>query len=79
MTAAQLVAAIRTGDLTVVRELAAGLATARIDRGRTALHVVTDWPGFFPHGPEVAAALLEAGADPDARTEGTPNPESSCP
>ncbi|MBT8162965.1 MULTISPECIES: ankyrin repeat domain-containing protein [Arthrobacter] len=36
-------------------------------RGRTPLHVVTDWPGYFPHGPRIAGRLLEAGADVDAR------------
>ncbi|WP_415854357.1 ankyrin repeat domain-containing protein [Sinomonas sp. G460-2] len=36
-------------------------------RGRTPLHVVTDWPGYFPNGPQIARLLLEAGADVDAR------------
>jgi len=50
-----------------------GLSAARIkdDRGSKALlHVVTDWPGFFPNGPAVVKMLITAGADPDARTEG---------
>jgi len=72
--AVELVGAIRAGVLSVVERLLAGhpgLATARIlDSGgcsRTPLHVVADWPGHFPRGPElVAAALLDAGADIEA-------------
>ncbi len=32
---------------------------------RTLLHVVTDWPGYFPLGPTVVRMLVDAGADPD--------------
>ena len=65
--------AIRTGDLAGVRALIAadpGFATSRLGKphgGRTPLHLVTDWPGFFPNGPQVAQLLIEAGADVDAR------------
>lgn len=52
-----------------------GLAAARIvdDKGGsgTPLHAAADWPGFFPHGPEVVAMLIEAGADPSAPVEGS--------
>jgi ankyrin repeat protein len=68
-----LVAAIRTGNLAALEELlelSPGLASARGPGGRTALHVVTDWPGYFPDGPAVARLLLDAGADPDARSDG---------
>ncbi len=71
-----LIAAIRSGDLDALAELLGanpGLAAARLrDRcgSRTPLHVVTDWPGYFPNGPEVARALLAAGADPNAAGEG---------
>jgi ankyrin repeat protein len=72
-----LVEAIREGDLKSVKRLLAehpGLATARIagakGGSRTPLHVATDWPGYFPNGPAVVAALVEAGAEVDARTEG---------
>lgn len=52
-----------------------GLASARIadDKGGsgTSLHMATDWPGFFPRGPEVVAVLIEAGADPSAAVQGS--------
>lgn len=73
----ELVLAIRGGEVEVIRALLTedpGLARARLvarDGGsRTPLHVVTDWPGYFPRGPEVARLLLESGADLDARTTG---------
>jgi ankyrin repeat protein len=37
---------------------------------RTLLHAATDWPGHFPRVGESIAALVEAGADPDARFAG---------
>jgi ankyrin repeat protein len=67
------VAALRTGDVTAVRRLLAAdpaLVAARGPGGRTALHVVTDWPGYYPQAPAMAGLLLEAGADPNARTSG---------
>jgi uncharacterized protein len=69
----QLLVAIRHGELTVIEHLLAEeprLASARIHGGRTALHVVADWPGYFPNGPQVVRLLLAAGADPNALTEG---------
>lgn len=70
-------AAIHAGDVAALRMLLAanpGLATARLrDRSgcaRTLLHVLTDWPGRHPHGPATVAALVEAGADVNARFEG---------
>ena len=71
--AVELVLAIRGGDTeTVRRHLAAdpGLARAVIgDRKgcRTLLHVVADWPGYFPSGPELVHLLIGAGADPRFR------------
>jgi hypothetical protein len=76
--AVQLVLAIQGGDTSAVGRLLADkprLAQARIaQRGgiRTPLHVVTDWPGYFPSGPQIARLLIEAGADLDAVT--TPDP-----
>ena len=31
------------------------------------LHVATDWPGYFPNGPDVVRMLVASGADPNAR------------
>jgi len=71
--AVSLVHAIRAGDLDRLGRLLAeheGLARAWIrDRkggSRSTLHVATDWPGYFPDGPEVVRVLIAAGADPSA-------------
>src|SRR6266511_129459 len=64
--------AIQTGDLAALRRVLRehpDLAAAHLgDEGeaRTLLHVATDWPGHFPNGPAVVAALVEAGADVNA-------------
>ena len=75
--------AIHGGGVVALRGLLkanAGLATARIiDRrgcGRTLLHVATDWPGHFPRVAETVAALVAAGADPDAQFEGGEHAET---
>lgn len=69
--------AVQGGDVDRVRRLLdgdPGLARARFvaadGSGRTSLHVVTDWPGYFAGGPAIARLLIEAGADVDARTAG---------
>jgi ankyrin repeat protein len=74
--AIEVASAIRSGDVGAVRQLIEanpGLAAERLGNAegsaRTPLHVVTDWPGFFPNGPQMTRLLLDAGADPDARTE----------
>jgi len=79
--AVALIYAIRSGDLGSLHRLLEGhpgLAAARIGAagGRTPLHVATDWPGYYPSGPAVVAILIAAGADPNARTEGGPAPET---
>jgi hypothetical protein len=70
------VEAIHAGDLLTLKRLLQdnpGLATARLgddDPGgmsRTLLHVATDWPGHFPNGAAMEAALIAAGADVNAR------------
>ena len=54
--AAQLLVAVRSGEVQPVRRLLSEnphLAWARFERRggtRTALHVVTDWPGYFANG-----------------------------
>jgi hypothetical protein len=53
-------------------------ATARLSVGdpegnsRTLLNVATAWPGQFPHVGATVAALVQAGADVDARFRGLP-------
>jgi hypothetical protein len=81
--ASEVIRAIKGGDLDSLQRILAanpGLSTARIkgNRGgsKALLHVVTDWPGFFPNGPAVVKLLITAGSDLNARTEGgEPQPE----
>lgn len=76
--ARRIVEAIHAGQIETVKELVQahlGLASARLvdEKGGsgTPLHAVTDWPGFFPNGPDVVAVLIDAGADPSAAIEGS--------
>ncbi len=81
-TAVELRTAVHGGDLDLVRSLIAGypdLARANfVARGGsgTALHFVTDWPGYFPNGPDIVHLLVDAGADPSATTTGSGSPET---
>jgi ankyrin repeat protein len=72
-TALAAVVAIQSGDAAALRQLLEtnhGLASSQLGGSfstRTPLHVVADWPGYFPNGPELVRILIEAGADPNAR------------
>ena len=76
--AIELRLAIHGGDLDTIRRLLAqhpGLERAHVlDRkGKgwgTPLHMVTDWPGYFPNGPAIVRLLAQAGADPNDREPG---------
>lgn len=72
--AVAVTAAIHAGNTAGLRELLAenaGLASARIVDAkaceRSLLHIATDWPGHFPRVAETIAALVEHGADLNAR------------
>ena len=84
--AVAVVEAIQTGDLPALRRLLQenpGLATARLGDddpdgvSRTLLHVATDWPGHFPNGAATVAAIVEAGADVNARFHGLRGSETA--
>jgi hypothetical protein len=74
--------AIHKGDVATLKRLLRdnpSLATVRLsgrtsvspcEMARTLLHVATDWPGHYPNGAQTVAALVEAGADANARFEG---------
>ena len=72
-TAAALVGAIHSGDIDAVERIVADnpeLARGPLGgpfKSRTALHVVADWPGYFPNGPQIVRVLIAAGADPNYR------------
>jgi ankyrin repeat protein len=73
------VEAIRAGEVETLKGLLREnpeLSTTRLGdddpdgMSRTLLHVATDWPGHFPNGAATVAALVEAGADVNARFHG---------
>jgi ankyrin repeat protein len=75
--AVELLLAVRAGDVEGVQRLLRndpGLVSARlVGRGggtSTPLHLPTDWPGYFPNGPEIVRVFIGAGADPNATTMG---------
>lgn len=76
--AVELLLAVRGGDVGTIRRLIGehpDLPRWRIGERsgiRTPLHMVTDWPGYFPHGPEIARLLVGAGADPNVGSAGQP-------
>ena len=81
LLAIRLTGAVRSGDLDELRRLLEEqpeLGNVRIGEPegagwRTPLHIVTDWPGYFPNGPAVVRMLIEAGADPSAPCEEGPS------
>ncbi len=75
------VGALRAGDLAALMDVLqarADLVGGRVPGygGRTLLHVVADWPGFTPRGPEVVRLLIEQGADPNVRGDDDEHGES---
>jgi uncharacterized protein len=80
--AVAVVEAIHRGDVATLRRLLSEhphLPTAWLGddepgcMSRALLHVATDWPGHFPNGAATVAALVEAGADVNARFHGPHN------
>jgi uncharacterized protein len=78
--AVRLTAAVHSGALGELARLLdeqPKLANAHVAgrRGgwRTPLHLVTDWPGYFPNGPDVVRLLIEAGADASAPSDDGPS------
>lgn len=77
-----LVGAIHAGDVPLLQEMLRDnptLATARIGAmdpqcgkqvSRSLLHIATDWPGNYPNAAATVRALIDAGADVNARFEG---------
>lgn len=87
---AELRMAVHAGDVETIRQLLrshSALATARLGSKQTgsgmSLHLVTDWPGYFPNGPQIVGLLIDAGANPNARTTSrgaeAPGPGSETP
>ncbi len=82
--------AIFGGDVAVLKRLIsehpdlAASSFGSVERGTgTALHLVAGWPGYYPNGPEIVHALVDGGADSNARTtargSSIPGPGSETP
>jgi ankyrin repeat protein len=78
-----MIVAIHAGDHEAVQRLVEenpAVATSRLGgvaKGRTALHAVADWPGYFPNGPRIARMLIDAGANVNDR--GTDDEDGETP
>jgi uncharacterized protein len=79
--AVELLSAVRAGDVATIQRLLhhdPALASARLvgqeGGAATPLHLVTDWPGYFPNGPEIVRLLIAGGADPNALTTSRDSP-----
>jgi hypothetical protein len=75
--AIELRLAVRGGDLETAGRLLGehpGLARAtfvgRNEGTGTSLHMVADWPGYFPNGAEMVRLMVSAGADPSVPARG---------
>jgi ankyrin repeat protein len=64
---------VKAGDADGLRAALAepGAVARRHDGKRTLLHVLTDWPGGLPRRLEVFSVLVVAGADVNARFDGS--------
>jgi ankyrin repeat protein len=78
--------AIENGDIPALKTLLDAhpkLARARIvdskGAARTLLHLVADWPGHRPNGPEAVAVLVAAGADVNAAMPNGPTRSAETP
>ena len=72
---------LRLGDLAALRRALDARPSLTRERvpgygGRTLLHIVADWPGYTPRGPQVARLLIERGADPNLRSDDDEHGES---
>jgi len=85
-TAIALAHAVRNGDLVTIGNLLAArptLARARFvgckGGTKTLLHLVADWPGYFPNAPQAVELSIRAGANPDSRATDRDGRESETP
>jgi ankyrin repeat protein len=72
--------AIRAGDLAAFDALLGDPNERIVDDkgvGRTPLHFVADWPGYFPNGPAIVARVVAAGADVNAIVTGAWHTETA--
>jgi hypothetical protein len=79
-TAAEFVSAVHVGDAEGVQRVVTASPDILVGalggpfNTRWALHIVADWPGYFPNGPQIVRLLIGAGANPDGRDPGDETP-----